>query len=223
VFLQLDGRPPRLIWNYDRTELITDGILHIVGLGLALIGVTALALLSPLGTDLRTASIVIYGAGLVAMLGFSAAYNMWPVSPRKWWLRRFDHSAIFIFIAATYTPLIAQLNLDSATLGLLVGVWVVAAVGVCLKVVLPGRFDRLSIGLCLLLGSSGMLVYDSAVFALPSSSLWLIAIGAGLYSIGVVFHLWESLRFQNFIWHTFVLSAAVCHYVAIFNCAVLAM
>jgi hemolysin III len=81
---------------------------------------------------------VIYAVWLIAMLGFSAAYNLWPVSPRKWWLRRFDHSAIFIFIAATYTPLIAQLNFDSTTFGLLIGVWVLAALGVALKLFLPG-------------------------------------------------------------------------------------
>jgi len=221
VFLQFDGRPPGLIWNYDRIELITDGIVHIVGFGLALVGATALVLLSqPLSPELRAAT-AIYGAGLVTMLGVSAAYNLWPISPRKWWLRRFDHSAIFIFIASTYTPLIARMKLDNATLGLLAGVWVVSALGVILKVGLPGRFDRFSIGLCLLLGSSGMLIYDSAILALPNSALWLIAIGGGLYSIGVIFHVWETLRFQNFIWHTFVLLAAICHYTAIFNCVVL--
>jgi hemolysin III len=211
-----------VIWNYDRIELITDGIVHVAGLALALVGATALVLMSqPLGTDLRSASVVIYGAGLVTMVGFSAAYNLWPISPRKWWLRRFDHSAIFIFIASTYTPLIARMNLDNATLGLLAGVWVVAALGVILKVSLPGRFDRFSIGLCLLLGSSGMLIYDSAIVALPSSALWLIAMGGVLYSTGVIFHVWQTLRFQNFIWHTFVLLAAICHYTAIFNCVVL--
>jgi pimeloyl-ACP methyl ester carboxylesterase len=128
---------------------------------------------------------------------------------------------IFIFIAATYTPLIAQLQLDNETLGLLMGVWVVAALGVALKMTLPGRFDRLSIGLCLLLGSSGVLVYESAALALPTSALWLIAIGGGLYATGVIFHLWETLRFQILIWHAFVLLAVVCHYTAIFNCVVL--
>jgi hemolysin III len=98
--LQLDGCPQGLIWKYDHTELITDSIVHAAGLGFALVGATALLLSCPLAPNLRTASIVIYAVGLVAMLGFSAAYNLWPVSPRKWWLRRFDHSAIFIFIAA---------------------------------------------------------------------------------------------------------------------------
>jgi hemolysin III len=148
------------------------------------------------------------------MLGFSAAYNLWPVSPRKWLLRRFDHSAIFLFIGATYTPLIVQIN-SPTTFVLLVFVWLIAIFGVGLKCLLPGRFDRLSIALCLSLGASGICVYEAAIATLPRLTLWLIATGGVVYSIGVIFHLWDRLRFQNAIWHSFVLIAAICHYAAI--------
>src|SRR3954469_21335709 len=82
---------------------------------------------------------------------FSAAYNLWPVSRIKWLLRRFDHSAIYLLIAATYTPFTVQMRSGLAS-GLLVGIWTAAAVGIVLKLVLPGRFDRLSLVLYLLLG-----------------------------------------------------------------------
>lgn len=214
-----DGCPGNLVWDYDRTELIADGIIHATGLVLAVLGVTSLILLSwPLASDWKTISILIYAGGLVAMLGFSAAYNVWPVSPLKWRLRRFDHAAIFIFIAATYTPLVAHLKSDIATFCTLIGVWVVAGLGVLLKVRWPGRFDRLGIVLCLLLGCSGVLLYEPALAALPHATLWLIVVGGALYATGIVFHLRESLRFQNSIWHAFVLVAAVCHYAAILTC-----
>jgi hemolysin III len=102
---------------------------------------------------------------------------MWPVSPAKWVLRRFDHSAIYLLIAGTYTPFLAQTKnvLGSAGLGL--GVWLSAAIGMALKLALPGRFDRLAIVLCLLLGWSGVIAYDTLASALPSASLWLLAIG----------------------------------------------
>lgn len=214
-----DGRPHRVSWTYDRTELVVDGIVHCIGLSLALLGIATLIAPSGPLTDFKTASIVVYALGLAAMLGFSAAYSLWPVSPVKWLLRRCDQSAIFIFIAATYTPLIAHLKADVATLCMLAGVWIVAFFGVMLKALLPGRFDRFSIGLCLLLGCSGILLYQPALDALPSSTLYLVATGGALYATGIIFHLCENLRFQNSIWHVFVLAAAICHYAAIANCA----
>ncbi len=217
-YLQPDGCPVGLDWRYDRAETITDGVVHGVGLGLALIGAAALIVVTfRLSEGFEAASDVVYALGLVAMLGCSAAYNMCPVSPRKWWLRRFDHSAIFLFIAATYTPLLARMDSGTTTYTLLIGVWVAAASGVVLKCCWPGRFDRLSIGLCLLIGCSGMFTYEAVAAAVPRSTLWLLAIGGGLYAFGIIFHLWERLRFQNAIWHGFVLVGAGCHYAAIIN------
>src|SRR5260370_598185 len=84
---------------------------------------------------------------------------------------------------------------------ILIVVWVPALIGSRPKLLVPGRFARLPIASYLLLGWSGVLSYRSIIAALPSSSLWLLAIGGLLYSAGVAFHLWEKLRFQNVIWH----------------------
>ena len=221
--LRPDGCPITVNWRYDRAEILADGIVHVIGLGIALAGVIALIVVYyPISYNLKTASVVIYALGLLAMLAFSAAYNMWPISPRKWWLRRCDHSAIFLFIAATYTPLIAQMGYEKTTIALLVGIWSVAAFGIGLKCLFPGRFDRLSIALCLVLGASGMLAHEAVVAALPKSTLLLVIIGGVFYSVGIIFHLWERLRFQNAIWHSFVVVAACCHYAAIMNFVILA-
>jgi hemolysin III len=219
---QSNRRPLELPWNYDRTELLADGVVHAIGFGSALVAVAFLLDLTFESTQgLKTASVLIYVAGLLAMLGLSAAYNMWPVSPRKWLLRRFDHSAIYLLIAATYTAFIAQMKVEM-TLGLLLlGIWSVAIVGIVVKLAFPGRLDRVSIGFYLLLGWGGMVAYNGFA-TLPKSALVLIAVGGLLYSVGVVFHLWERLRFQNAIWHGFVVIGASCHYAAILDCVALA-
>jgi len=211
--------PTGITWGYDRAELVADGIVHAIGLSLGMAGavvLTMVAVNSAHATDM--AAIVIYIIGLLSMLGFSAAYNVWPISRAKWVLRRFDHSAIYVMIAGTYTPFITQMKGDVASIGLLVGVWLTAAVGVVLKLLFVGRFEGLSIGLYLLLGWSGVLAYEPIAAALPEFSVWLLWAGGALYSIGVIFHGWQSLRFQNAIWHGFVLIAACCHYLAVFNC-----
>jgi len=135
----------------------------------------------------------------------------------KWFLRRFDHSAIYILIAATYTPFLMQMQDRFVANAILIGVWSVAAIGISIKVFLPRRFDRLAVGLYLAMGWSGVMAYDSLVSSLPASTLWLLAAGGLIYSLGVIFHAWERLRFQNAIWHSFVLIAAGVHYTAVLD------
>jgi hemolysin III len=204
-------------WNYDRTELIADGVVHVIGVCFGLIAATVLVVLAAVYATGLVAAVSIYVAGLLAMLVLSATYNLWPVSPAKWVLRRFDHSAIYVLIAATYTPFIMQLKDSIFAFAVLIGVWCVAIVGIVLKLVLPGRFDPLSVGLYLAMGWSGAMLYDSVVAALPTVALWFMIAGGVLYSLGVIFHAWQRLRFQNVIWHCFVLLGAACHYTAVLD------
>ena len=209
-------------WDYDRAELIADGVVHIIGIAFGLIAATALIILASLyATKADIISVSVYAAGLLAMFGLSAIYNLWPVSPVKWFLRRFDHSAIYILIAATYTPFLMQMHDRFVANAILIGVWSVAAIGISIKVFLPGRFDRLAVGLYLAMGWSGVMAYDSLVSSLPASTLWLVAAGGLIYSLGVIFHAWERLRFQNAIWHSFVLIAAGVHYTAVLDLVLL--
>jgi len=221
--LDTDGRPSRFVWNYTRAELVADAVIHAIGVVLGIAGAIALLVLTVRAAGAKeVASALVYAAGLVAVLGLSAAYNLWPVSPWKWLLRRFDHSAIYLLIAGTYTPFLVQLKDGLASMGLLVGVWAAATIGIALKLFLPGRLDRLSVALCLILGWSGVIAYDAVVQTLPGGTLALLATGGALYTIGVIFHAWRALRFQNAIWHAFVLIAALCHYFAVLETVALA-
>ena len=205
-------------WNYDRAEMIADGVVHGIGVFGGLVAATVLIVLTAVyASALDVAVVSVYVAGLLAMLVLSATYNLWPVSRAKWVLRRFDHSAIYVLIAATYTPFIVQMKNSIFAIALLIGVWCVAVVGVGLKLFLPGRFDRLSVGLYLAMGWSGFMLYDAVVAALPAMALWFVIAGGTLYTLGVVFHAWQRLRFQNAIWHCFVLLGAACHYTAVLD------
>src|SRR5262245_5208148 len=205
-------------WNYDRAELIADGVVHIVGICFGLIAATVLIVLASVyATPLDIVVSAVYVAGLLAMLGLSATYNLWPVSRAKWVLRRLDHSAIYVLIAATYTPFIMAVKESVLAIVLLVCVWCAAIAGIVLKLKFPGRFDRLSVGLYLAMGWSGMMLYDPVVTALPTMAMCFVIAGGVLYSFGVLFHAWQRLRFQNAIWHGFVLGGAACHYTAVLD------
>lgn len=202
---------------FSRAELWADGVVHMLGIVLGIVAVAALivrvAAAAPL-PDLIP--VVIYSSALMAVLIVSAVYNMWPVSPMKWLIRRFDHSAIYVLIAGTYTPFLMKLGGSILAQALLILVWTASAAGVALKVALPGRFDRLAIGLYLLIGWSGIAMWEG-IAQLPATSLWLMVAGGVLYTMGVAFHVWQSLPFQNAIWHAFVLVASGCFYGAVFR------
>lgn len=202
---------------YDRAELIADAVMHATGLVFAVGGMVWLIDEADVLAGLQSTAIWIYAAGLVTMFAMSAAYNMCPIGSAKLMLRRFDHSAIYVFIAATYTPFIAQAGRSAFYISLLVTIWAVTGIGVALKLGFPGRFERLSIALCLALGWSGLLAYDAVFSPLPPSTICLIVMGGLLYSVGVVFHLWDGLRFQNAIWHAFVFAAAAFQFFAVFD------
>src|SRR6202163_4941295 len=155
-------------WNYDRAELIADGVVHGIGVFCGVVAATVLVVLTAVyATPFEVAVVSVYVAGLLAMLVLSATYNLWPVSRAKWVLRRLDHSAIYVLIAATYTPFITQLKDSIFAIALLMGVWCVAIVGIVIKLSWPGRFDRLAVGLYLAMGWSGFMVDDTVGASLP--------------------------------------------------------
>lgn len=196
-------------------EMLADGIVHALAL---LLGVIAFPLL--LFHTLQTAGIgtfaalAVYAGGFFLMWGFSLAYNMAPAGALKWLLRRFDHSMIYVMIAGTYTAIIPQLSPGWGwAIGLVV--WGGAALGIIIKVALPGRYDRLAIAAYILLGWVGVIAIGPVAAALPGLSLWLLVAGSLTYVAGVGFYVWERLPFQNAIWHGFVAVAAGMHFAAI--------
>ena len=197
------------------SEQAADRVIHAVGICLGVIGAIALVWVTAIGGqpgDL--APVLIYVAGLLAMLGCSAAYNVFHTSGRREWLRRLDHAAIFAMIAGTYTPFTARLGSGWSS-GLTAVIWPVAAAGIALKLWQPRRIETISIVLYLALGWIGLAAAGPFMAALDARTLGLLALGGIVYTAGVIFHLWRQLPYQNAIWHGFVLVAAGIHYLAV--------
>ena len=206
------------VWRYDRREMVADGIVHVIGVASAVAGAAVLIAATVVsGKAGSTVPAIVYAAGLLTAFAASMAYNLWPVSPMKWLLRRLDHSAIFVLIAATYTPFLAELPAGAVRTGLLAGLWSIAAVGIALKVAFPGRYDKAAVAAYLAMGWSGLAAGPAIFPVLSTATLTLIVVGGVVYSTGVIFHLWNALRFQNAIWHSFVLAGAAVHYVAVYR------
>ncbi|MGB3338910.1 MAG: hemolysin III family protein [Devosia sp.] len=207
---------------YTLAELVVDGIVHILGLIVAVAAGSVLLAYAILETAPEAVpALMVYVGSLVAVLGVSLAYNLWPVSPIKKLLARFDQAAIFLFIAGTYTPFLAVLGGTTTGALMTTFVWGASLIGVALKLIVPERFGRLAIALYLAIGWSGIFVFQSLAKTLPDTTMWLLLAGGVTYSLGIVFHLWEKLKFQNALWHVFVVAGASLHLWAVIDCMVI--
>jgi hemolysin III len=202
--------------KYTIGERVADGVLHVIGVIASLVAAVALVIFAfrhlP---SLSFVSVAIYGVGLVAVFGCSAAYHLINRPALKAILRRFDQAAIYVKIAATYTPFAVVKLGGLVGYSLLGSVWSIGVLGVATKLLWPERFVRTSYVLYLALGWSGILVLVPLTLAVTPSVLLLLAIGGCLYTIGVAFHLWSKLRYHNAIWHAFVLAASCFHFAAV--------
>lgn len=204
-------------------ELIADGVIHTIGLVMAVgAGSVLLAFAGYQTAPREFPALVVYVASLLAVLGVSMAFNLVPIlSPAKRVLARFDQAAIFFFIAGTYTPFLALIGHTTAGLLLTAVVWGGAALGMVLKLTVPHRFGRSALVAYLAVGWSGVLVFQSLAATLSPHVLVMMVAGGALYSVGVIFHLWERLSFHNALWHGFVVAGASLHLWAILDCMVL--
>jgi hemolysin III len=199
-----------------RGERVADGVIHVIGIAAGLIGAAMLVIAAATrGSPLELAALAAYSGGLLAMLACSAAYQLLRSSRRRELLRCFDHSAIFLMIAGTYTPFTLLRIRPFWDVAFTVAVWSIASAGIALRLFNPRLFDRVSIAFYLALGWAGFVTVAPLVPFVQVSTPALHGAGGLLYSAGVVFHLWERLPFQNAIWHAFVLVAAAVHYTAV--------
>ncbi len=188
--------------TYTRDERKADAIVRALGVGMAL--VAAPTLVWETAPDNQGAAIT-YGFALLAMLIASAAYNMRRPSNLKARLRQFDYSAIFLKIAGGYTPVALALIGGGHGWTLWGAVWAIAITGITFKLTRPVFVKKGALALYIAMGWAIMFCSNQLVSLTSDVQLGLIAARGLTYSIGVIFHIWESLPYQNAIWDVFVL------------------
>ena len=192
---------------------------HLLGMAASLVMIPVLAWEGARSGDARlVVGGVIFGVSALLLFTASVLYHSATEPGRKLVLRRFDHAAIFILIAGTYTPF---------TLGVLRGgwgwslfgvVWGLALVGVIAKTTRFGfRFHRTSVALYIGMGWLAVIAVQPLMRSLSPAELgWLLA-GGLVYTAGVPFYVWKTRPFAHAAWHGFVLAGVACHAVAVFS------
>ena len=203
---------------YSTAEERLNVLSHFLGF---LLSIAALPLLivkaSREGTAWHIVSFSIFGATMVILYAASTLYHYAKRPERRKRLRIFDHAAIYLLIAGTYTPFtLVTLN---GTLGwVLFGItWGLALGGVILKLFYTGRFDRLSTILYVAMGWLIIFAFKPMVDNLNSVSLWFLLAGGIAYTLGAVLYSMSRLSYNHAIFHLFVLAGTTCHFFAVYQ------
>ncbi len=199
--------------EFSVTEEIWHAVTHGVGLALSIAGLTILVAYATLqGSTLAIISSAIFGTTLIVMYGSSTLYHAITHTKIKKIFQQFDHASIYFLIAGTYTP-ITLLTLGGAWgWSIFSVVWSAAIVGIFLKFTYPGRFEKLSLMLYLLMGWIIIIATEPLLSNMKSGGLWLLLSGGLSYTIGIIFYVWDKLTFNHAIWHLFVLGGSILHF-----------
>ncbi len=203
---------------YPPGEELANRLTHGAGALLSVAGLVLMVVYSALhGTVWHVVSTAVYGATLVLLYSASTAYHSVTSARLRVLLQKFDHAAIFLLIAGTYTPFVLGPLRGPWGWSLFGVIWGLAILGVILKFRFAGRFDVLSTIVYLIMGWLVLIAAKPLFAALPAGGIWLLVAGGLCYSLGTIFYLWEKLPFNHAIWHLWVLGGSVCHWAAIFG------
>jgi len=202
--------------TYDPKEEFWNVMTHGFGLLLSIAGLIVLVIYS--GLYLSAKHIVgfsIYGVSLVVLYSASTTYHMAKKEKLRLRLNVFDHSAIYVLIAGTYTP-ITLITLQGAVgWSLFAVIWGLAIVGIVLKLFYTGRFDRLSTLIYVLMGWLAIVAIKPLLNNMPTEGLIWLLIGGLFYTVGAAFYLINSIKFNHVIFHVFVLFGSISHFICI--------
>ncbi|ALJ29009.1 transmembrane hemolysin protein [Stenotrophomonas acidaminiphila] len=191
---------------------LTHGLGAVTALGASAVLITLAAIY---GDGWQLASAIVFGIALLLLYTASTLYHAIQHPVAKGRLKIFDHCAIYILIAGTYTPFTLIGLRGPWGWGLFAAIWTLAVGGVIFKLFYTGRFKRLSTAIYIAMGWLVVVAIEPMWNSLDGFTLgWLLAGGVS-YTLGTYFYHRESVRYSHAIWHLFVIAGSVCHFVSV--------
>jgi hemolysin III len=208
-------------WTHAITRHITadelaNTLTHGIGLICSILGFAVLLVLAILrGGTWQIFGCAIYGITLVCLYAASTFYHGVSSPRAKRALHIFDHCAIYLLIAGTYTPFLLVNLHGSWGWSLFAGMWSLAVAGILFKLWFADRFPILSVTMYLAMGWLGLIAARQVYLHVPLRGVVWILLGGLAYSIGVIFYSCKRIPHHHAVWHLLVMAGSVCHYVAI--------
>jgi hemolysin III len=202
---------------YEPKEEIWNVITHGFGLALSLGAASLLIVFASLyETAWHIVSYSIYGASLIVLYLASTTYHAAKRPKLKIKLNVFDHAAIYVLIAGTYTPYMLVTLRGPWGWSIFGVIWGLAIAGVIMKLFFTGRFDRISTLAYVLMGWLVIVGIYPLIMNLSTWGLIWLLIGGVFYTVGAVFYLWHKLPYNHAIFHVFVLLGSISHFISVF-------
>jgi hemolysin III len=202
---------------YPPREELANSLTHGLGAALSVAGLVLLVFFSArFGNAWHIVSTAVFGTTLLLLYTSSTLYHSFRDPRIKRILRKFDHAAIFLLIAGSYTPFVLVTLRGPWGWSLFGVVWGLAIAGVALKFWFAGRFRFASTLIYLGMGWLVMVALKPLLAALPAGGFRLLVAGGLCYTGGAVFYLWKRLPYQHALWHLFVLGGSSCQWAAVF-------
>lgn len=203
-------------YTYSRKEEIANAITHGIGALLSLSALAVLIVFAALNGDVwHIVSFAIFGSTMLLLYVSSTLVHSFPEGKVKDLFEFFDHSAIYLFIAGTYTPFTLVVLKGALGWTLFGIVWGIAAAGVLFKAFFTKKFLFTSTLLYIAMGWIVIIAWKPLTAALAPGGLWLLMAGGLAYTIGTVFYVWRGFPFHHMVWHLFVLAGSVLHFFAV--------
>jgi hemolysin III len=197
-------------------EEIFNSITHGIGALLSLAGLVILTVFAvKKGDSWHVVSFTIFGTSMFLLYLSSTLYHSVTQTNIKNLFARFDHAAIFLLIAGTYTPFVLTTIRGPLGWTLFGIIWALAIIGIVIRSIYLTRFRKLMMWFYVAMGWMFLIAIVPMVKNLPPNSLTFLFIGAGFYSLGVIFYAWRNLKYGHGIWHLFVLAGTISHFFSV--------
>lgn len=207
----------KIINTFSKDEEIANAVSHMVGATLALISAVVLIMHGiKTKSPIVITSFAIFGAGLVIMYTVSSIYHALHNNKAKQIFQILDHSAIYILIAASYTPFLLLVVKSKAGYIIFFIQWLICIFGIAFKSLCVEKYVLFSTLLYIVMGWMIMFVWGDLIANISQQSLILLFIGGILYTLGTIFYMWNWFKYHHFIWHIFVLLGSVAHFFAVY-------
>jgi hemolysin III len=198
--------------GYTFAEEVAHAVTHGLGFLLSVVAFVALVVAASLrGDTWHVVGCAVFGATLVLLYAASTLYHATRDPGAKRLLQKFDHAAIFLLIAGTYTPFMLAPLRGSWGWTLLAVVWGIAILGISLQLAIPRAARRASVPLYLTMGWLVVIAAGPLVRAVQPEGVVLLVLGGVIYTLGVIFYAWRRLPYNHAVWHVFVLGGSACH------------